>query len=286
MGDEAGVVFRSEPGSANAMKEGAPETASWLRRRPGWTIAVLVLLQGLIIWLLDSRWPVAARAPKSSTTFQLLAGTPADPTLAALWMTADPTLLALVSEHSFSGPVWLNYPRVAHRLVDWMEPPQWLAPRVDQLGAVFGEVSRIQMGLPSVATDKPLPRLAELKVASTPMAKQSTVRVEGALAARPLVTSLALPVWSYSEILTHSEVQVMVGEDGRTFSPVLLAGCGLKIADEAAVELARTARFEPEPAALLDGPAGPESYTWGRLVFQWVTQEAITTNLPPGRARP
>jgi hypothetical protein len=247
---------------------------------------VLVLLQGLIIWLLDSRWPVGARAPKSSTTFQLLAGTPADQTLATSWMTADPTLFALVSAHSFSGPVWLNYPRVAHRLVDWMEAPQWLAPRLDQLGAVFGEVSRIQTGLPSLATEKPLPRLAELRVASTLMAKQSTVRVEGALAARPLVTSLALPVWSYSEILTASEVQVKVGEDGRTFSPVLLAGCGLKIADEAAVELARMARFQPTSAAVPGGGAGPESYTWGCLVFQWVTQEAITPNLPPGRARP
>ena len=268
------------------MNGSAPETASWFTRRPLCTIAMLVLLQGLFIWLLDSRWPVAARAPKSSTAFHLLAGTRGDETLAAMWMAADPTLFALVSAHSFSGPVWLNYPQMTNRLVDWMEPPQWLAPRVDQLGAGFGEVSRVQTRLPPVATDKPLPRLAELEVASTPVAKQSTVRVEGALAARPLVTSLALPVWSGSEILTNSEVQVKVGEDGRTFSPVLLAGCGLKIADEAAVELARMARFQPTSAAVPGGGAGPESYTWGRLVFQWVTQEALATNRPPGGMPP
>jgi hypothetical protein len=262
----------------------APETASWFTRRPGWTIAMLVLLQGGFIWLLDGRWPMAVRPLKSSTAFHLLAGTRADETLATMWRTADPTLFALVSAHSFSGPVWLSYPRMTHRLVDWVEPPQWLAPRVDQLGAGFGESSRIQTRLPPVATDKPLPRLAELEVASTPVAKQSTVRVEGALAARPLVATPALPVWSGTEILTNSEVQVMVGEDGKVFSPpVLLVGCGLKVADEAALELARLARFQPAPTAALNGDARPESYTWGRLVFQWATQEAVGTNLPPGR---
>jgi hypothetical protein len=258
----------------------------WFYRRPGWTVAMLVILQGALIWLLDSRWPLPTRPRLPSTAFHLLAGTGADERLAARWTTEDPTLFALVSAHGFSGPVWLNYPRVDHRLADWVEPPQWLAPRVDHLGVVFGEVSKIQTVLLPVTDEKPMPPLAQLNVSSTPVARQSTVSVEGALSARPLAGKFELPAWSFSEILTNSEVQVMVGEDGRTFSAVLLVSCGLKTADETAIEWARKARFKPGSSPALDGGAGPETFTWGRLLFQWVNQDASATNGPSGKAKP
>jgi hypothetical protein len=97
-----------------------------------------------------------------------------------------------------------------------------------------------------------------------PLQTGSVLRVEGALAGRPLLTPLTLPSWDHADVLQPTTLQIVVDRSGASFPPILLTPSGLQAADQRALEVARTARFAPAPA----GPNQP-SLAWGRLVFLW-----------------
>jgi hypothetical protein len=64
-------------------------------------------------------------------------------------------------------------------------------------------------------------------------------------------------------------------------SATLLGGSGLAAADQRALELARSARFEP-----LSGPTQGQGLSWAKLVFQWQAVALVDTNLPSARGAP
>jgi hypothetical protein len=110
--------------------------------------------------------------------------------------------------------------------------------------------------------------------------------VEGALAARGLLSLPPLPVWAGADLLAPSQVRVLVDARGHPVSALLLAGSGLAAADQAAVNLALAAQFGSDPAALKAPPGNPAAgLVFGRLNFRWhtVPVTALTNGLPNPR---
>jgi len=101
------------------------------------------------------------------------------------------------------------------------------------------------------------------------------------LAARRLLTALDLPSWPHSDILTNTVVQVVVDADGDTLSSTPLKSCGLSEADQFALKTAASARFLS--ARKPGQPAVPLS--WGKMIFQWHTVPAESTNSAPAALR-
>jgi hypothetical protein len=192
---------------------------------------------------------------------------------------SDPTLLALPTRDSFSGPGWLRGRALAYEPQPWSEAPRWLDLEKQALGGeLAGLVASNGVPAPTIA-DRPAPPLLrfEPRFPSEPIPAQSLLRAEGAVAARPLRFIPALPAWPHSELLSNSVVQVVVDADGYPLSAEPVSGCGLAEADRQAWRLAMAARFEPLPRAARD-ETGRGPLDWGRLIFRWATLPAAATN--------
>ncbi|MBI2924432.1 MAG: hypothetical protein HYY24_01875 [Verrucomicrobia bacterium] len=249
---------------------------AWSRRR--WWLTVLALFGvqvGLILFFSD-RTPFAPRQTPAAPLFNLVPTPGLERRLTESFTASDPTLFGLVHPRGFSGDVWLVAPRPAHELQPWSEPARWRAPELSELGA--GLWRFVQSGRPATfaALEKPAPDSTPLTIPPEPLPTQSTVRVEGHLAARPLVASLELPVWPSSELLTNSVVQLTVNRAGEVLWATLLSTRGLKspeqkAADQRALELARGARFQPVPGVSASPPQPSGDLIWGNLVFHWHT---------------
>ena len=253
----------------------------WSRRR--WWLAVLALFGaqiGLILFFSD-RTPVVPRQPPAAPLFSLVPTPGLERRLTESFTASDPTLFGLVHPRGFSGAAWLAAPRPARELQSWSEPARWRAPELSELGA--GLWRFVQSGRPAnfAALEKPAPDSTPLRIPPEPLPTQSTVRVEGDLAARPLVAPLELPLWPGSELLTNSVVQLTVNRSGEVIWTTLLSTRGLKspeqkTADQRALELARGARFQPVPGVSHSQTQPGGDLTWGNLIFQW-----HTVPLPP-----
>ncbi len=172
----------------------------------------------------------------------------------------DPTTFALVSEHGFSSAAWLRISRLDYTMTNRSEPVPSLELPADDLAADFGEYVQTNLLSEDVALDQVNPVLANPGPAEPIVVAATTVRLEGALAARPLLPGAKLPKQP-EPILTNSVVQVSIRSDGRTVSAALLTSCGVGKADRDALAFAASARFAPVP-----GEAG---ILFGNLVFQW-----------------
>jgi TonB family protein len=259
------------------MTTAAVEFPAWPRRR-WWGVFVLLLVAqvGLIFWLGD-RSPAVPREASTNPTVFLAPGLSSE--LLAL---NDPTLFAWANRHGFSGAAWLKLPRVNYQLTDWTEPPRWLSLRVADLGNTFRRFVETNLAPPVRVADKLEPRFTplELPPPATSMATRSSLRVEGKLAARHLLSEIELPSWPHTDLLTSSAVQVLVDADGQTISATLLSSSGSKEADQHALDLAKTARFN----SLRGSGTAPltktlEPLRWGKLIFEW-----HTVPMPPSRA--
>jgi TonB family protein len=155
------------------------------------------------------------------------------------------------------------------------------------LGAVFKQFTLTNNFVSSSVLTVPEPILKLPTVSfvnSTPV--QSSVRVEGALATRKLLSPLATRPWPRSDLLTNSIVQLVVDREGHPVSvPILLTSSGDKEADEHALEQARGARFEASSENQTVKPPLPE-LTWGRLIFDWAIVPVSSTNAPVAAPMP
>ena len=241
---------------------------SWAARQWSWAVGLVFGGQLLLVFLLSARAPITFRPAADATTFSLALDSISNDRLNdPLWV-GDPTLFALANPRGFSGRVWLTVPSLEHPLAAWTEPPSWLPATSTQLGGVFVRFVATNATAPFRLADKPALQLTELAIVPEPSPQQSTLRVEGALKARTLATQLPLPVWSHGDILRASVVQILVKPDGEIFSATLLSGSGLKAADDGALKLASTVRFQPlKPAST----AALAAFTTGTLIFNWHT---------------
>lgn len=195
----------------------------------------------------------------------------------------DPTVFILPHSNNFSGAAWLTIPQQNFAPTNWNEPARPLQLPSEQLGAQF--VAFMETNPPPRFQMNNGAELGVMELAdsgSSPMhsiSVASTVRVEGDLAGRRLLTPVDLPPQTNSDfdVLTNTEVQVLVDAQGKTFSPVVIAGS--RAADAAALEFAKHARFEPLRTPTL-GTVLPDKMTFGKLIFEWQTMPPAPTNAP------
>ena len=249
---------------------------SWAERQWSWAVGIVFGGQLLLVLLLSNHTPGTSSPTAAVTTFSLALDSVSNERLNDPLLLGDPTLFALANPRGFSGRAWLKAPSLEHAMVAWTEPPGWLPATFAQLGGVFVRFVETNATAPFRVTDQPAPLLTELAVTPESSPQQSILRVEGALKARPLASQPALPVWSHGDVLRASVLQILVQPDGEIFSATLLSGSGLKAADDGALKLAGTIRFQPLKPAGASSPAG---FSTGTLIFNWHT--VVPAAAPP-----
>lgn len=243
------------------------EVPVWSRRKWIVLIGSVLAIQTLLILALENRSPAAPRKIASSPLIQLGERVSLQPLALN-----DPTLFVLPHREAFSGEAWLNhFPSLNYRPAPWTEPPRLLALAAESLGANFQQfiAANPPPQFQNIPTLEPPETVATI-FPSPPPPAQSLAQLAGGLAMRRLLTPLQLDAWQNSDVLTNSIVQLLVDAQGNTISTALLQSCGLSAADNRALELARTARFAPQPDAL----------TLGTMIFQWATLPPAITNSP------
>lgn len=236
--------------------------------------AVLVAAQvGLIYWFGDK----APASPRQAANEPAVLWMPTYATEASALY--NPTLFVWANPHGFSQAAWLEIKPLEYESADWTEPPQFLTNRVEQLGMVFREFVQKNAAPAFEIAGKSAPQIALPEPPATSLRIRSTVRAEGGLAGRRLLSQFDLPSWPSDDVLLDSVVQVIVDADGQTQSVTLLSGSGSKGADDAALDLAKSAEWEPMAGHGTAGSArGVSALGWGRLIFSWHTVPA--TNSP------
>ena len=254
------------------------EPRLWTRRRWWVLVAVLVGAQvGLIFWLGD-KLPVRPRQATNEPKILWLPGYTDE--LTALH---DPTLFVWANPHGFSETAWLDAPPQEYWPFEWMEPPRFLAIRAEQLGEVFRQVVQGNSAPRFEITSKPEPQIAlpELEATTTSIPAQSILIIAGDLAGRRLLSQFDLPSWPANDILLDSVVLAVVDADGQTQSATLLSSSGLKEADAWALDLAKSAEWEPlQRRGQHRSAMGVAPLNWGQLVFSWYTVPLPATNSP------
>ncbi len=259
------------------MNSAVPALVRWSRRRWLYTVGAVFALQVGLVFYLGQREQRLPERPIFRTTIQQLVDEESAQQVAAWTALDDPTLLALPHLRGFSGPAWLRFAPLDYEPEERPEPPHGLPLDGRSLGSTFSQFLATNRVSPLLVAEKsipPLPRY-EPNFPNEPVPDHSRLRVEGELAARPLLAPLELKSWAHPEILSNSVVQVVVDDEGFTLSPVLLMGCGRTEADLSALQLAGSTRFRPAARA----GSGSHELTWGKLVFQWHTLPLPATNL-------
>ena len=256
------------------------EPTRWSRRRWAQSILSLFVLQvGLILWL-GKEHPRPVERPIFRTTIRLAVHDSDSLRLAELVHHQDPLLLARPNLDGFSGPAWLQAPRIDYRPVEPAQSPAWLALPESRLASGFSSFLLSNRAAPALVMDKPLARLPryEPSLPLEPITMRSELRVEGELGRRRLLTAAILPDWEHDDLLSNSVVQAAVDADGIPSFAVLLGRSGRREADAFALKFVENARFSPLPPAPAAAattrpgvPAPPEGLTLGRLVFRWRT---------------
>jgi TonB family protein len=264
------------------MNSACLEARPWPRGRWWGVVALIFAAQlGLIFWLADTA-PATRRAAAPSPALQLVGKGHAE--LLAL---EDPTLFALPHAQGFSGLAWLAAPKPPASFFGWSESPRWLSLAMPQFGTLFNRPLETNELIAPQNFTRPEPELtAPAVLTRAETTEQSVLRLEGGVAARRLLTPIVLPLQTNTEILTNSDVQVVIDAAGRVVSvPVLLSRSGNPEVDKEALRQALAARFEP---VSVSGPARTNAadsagqLTWGRMIFEWRTMLVPATNVPGG----
>jgi hypothetical protein len=199
----------------------------------------------------------------------------------------DPTLFALPHWQGFAGQAWLEAPAPPDRAPDQTEPPRWLPLAAEQPGPApdnstdFG--TRVSLDvLGQTAPELPFPKAAQ----PAPAPRNSTLHLRGSLAARRLLTLPELPDQPFADLLRPTVVLVVVDAEGRTLSAAIPPDpeqtSGSAAADELALRLARSARFERlKPGAARAVSPALAQLTCGEMVFDWNTVPEPPTATPP-----
>jgi hypothetical protein len=186
----------------------------------------------------------------------------------------DPLVFAGAHRHGFSAEAWMMEPIVEYGITNSLPEPRYLS------------FARTPVELPQndhTIVLNPRDVLPFVEFALPKEAPQSTFAIEGALANRRLITSVAVPIQFASDVLTNTVVQLGVRADGFPFSARIVSSSGSHAADVTALDIANKARFAPLP---LPDSENPARLQWGELVFQWFTTEPSATNAAPKTLNP
>src|SRR5260370_14104683 len=171
------------------MTSEALQPSRWPRPRWWGMVTAVFALQVCLIFALSDRAPIHPRPAVPAPVLRF-----AGPGWAEALSLMDPALFALPHRHGFSGPAWMQVPPAPARPFVWSEEPRWLMLEASQLGQSFGHFAQTNLLAPPEAAAFPEPALSlPAGPALAPSQGESTVRIEGPLAQRPLVNPTVLP---------------------------------------------------------------------------------------------
>ena len=254
------------------------EPRAWSRRR--WWLAILLVfaVQAGALFVLRDRRQIVPPQARHAPTLRLSTG-PIE-----LLGVNDPTLFALPRRMGFSGEAWLKSESLPFQPDDSPEEPRFLSLQTPELGVTFKKFveSKIPVRFQTLAMPEPeaaMPPPPPLE----PVFVVPTLRIEGDLKNRQLLTPFVLPASTNVDLLTNTVIQVSVDARGNTFSATLLLPPGRSPTpdDLDALERVKSARFESiEPT----GPGKPErrtpDLTLGTMIFESQPSHRIATNAP------
>ena len=187
----------------------------------------------------------------------------------------DPTVFPSSSPHGFAGQAWrlLRAHDYAAPLLE--PPPAFLAFAANGSGADLkpAALESRQTPYPLAGPLEPPPESAPDFPAAAASRPESFLHIEGALAGSLLRPPLVLPSWTTNFLVSNSVVQFAANRAGQVISAVLLAGSGLKEADDSALATVNGLRFRPA------GSSASE-FAWDTADFYWKTIE------PPQKKAP
>jgi hypothetical protein len=263
--------MKTVSGESSAPEEPGPRRpGSWPPSRWLFLIVLVLAAHLALVFFFGARKPITPRSATGAPNLELSADS-------SEWLLLNnPTLFALPNIEGFAGPAWLEPAHVQFHPLEWTESPRWWPLSAGDLGNVFSRFMQTNRFAGFKFDLKPSARFTVPLVPLEPkFASASTLRIEGDIAGRPLLTSMKLPSWPCADLIAPSTVQVLVNAAGYVISAVVLpphnSGEVRDVdADRRALELARTARFA----------TGPD-LTLGKLIFNWRTVPPPATNTLP-----
>jgi len=188
----------------------------------------------------------------------------------------DPTLFALPNLRGFAAFTWLRSQPVRFAPFRWTESLRFLPLPVSELGETFLQLVETNQPPSREISITPAPLVTVLPSDEPlPLRTNTEIRVEGALAVRPLRFQPERLPLAQQDNLTNTVVQVLVDASGQVISTVILpSGSGAKAEDGRALQIARNLWFEPT--------AKSSATTTGWIIFEWATARTNATT----RAQP
>ncbi len=243
-----------------------PIPPRWSRGRFWLMVAVLFAGQAGWVMLLGER-PRPAPVPAPPRLGLRLLDTPLDNERWTKHVFAgDPTVFPSSAPYGFADQAWRRL-----RTNDYAAPLEEPAPVFLDFAAPWSGADLNPSSLEPHPTPFPLAGLANSSPSGRPpfgteqaSLPESFLRMEGALAERLLGPPVVLPSWTTNFLVTNSVVRFAVNRAGQVVSAVLLAGSGLKTADDSALAAVNVLRFRPV------GKSAPER-AWDTAVFYWKT---------------
>ncbi len=259
----------------------------------GWVLAVggLAACQAAVLHWGVTQVPAVRPAPLSTVRYSLDTGR--DPVrLAGVEGLSSPTLFALPDFNGFSGDAWLKYQPPVPTESTTEEPPTWLAFDTAKLGTTLSAFTASVEPAPSRIVDLPPGWVDNFPVSVVPPARSRLV-VEGEIARRLKRPLPPLPGWPAADLIAPTEVQVLINEQGRVLSAILLEGDYSAVvpgvlpaarsveADRFALEYVRDLAFSslplpyPTTATAESGAGGARA---GKVTFLWTSLGPSQTN--------
>lgn len=276
-----------------ADSSGPPATRRWAWLR--WVLAVAVVFAAHIVLIFtfgEHKLPAPVRV-RHTPALSLVGESPGD------WQALnDATLFALPENDGFSASMWTEIAPLDISEKIPPEEPHWLNASnsllLARLGASFrGFIQTNQFAAIHFEFNLPPQVAAPVTSLQPPMAQQSRLEIQGAIAGRRLLSPVNLPSWQDADVDAPSVVQVVVDAAGNVVSAALLPQQIMlpqnswepslvdnAIADQWAIELARTLHFSPLPFSAIGGTGYLPGLAIGRLIFNWQTVPVSTTNGP------
>lgn len=247
---------------------------AWSPRRRWITIGFIALVQIGLLFLFAERASSISRA-RNNNELRVLLNPLSEGQLSQSLFASDPTLFVLPSLQGFSGAAWLALKPREYQPLDWDESPRWLPANTGELGRTFIRFVQTNSHYDKLEVVNKLPPPLEMWI-SLPVkshGKKSELKIEGDIKKRLASPGPELPSWNHTEPLLDSVVQVAVNRAGDVVASRLVSSCGLSSANQKALDIVRTMRFQP-----LNSEQAATSLSWGKFIFQWQTLPSTLTN--------
>ncbi len=247
-----------------------------------WGFVFLFLAHAFAILRFSERPRATASRPATHPFFHFSLDAASDHRVAELTGWRDPMLFALPHAQGFSGGAWLRYRPEGLNTSNWSAQPDWLPLPVEGLGGSLQRfIATNQTSEEGLLDSLRAPALVVVRLPDEPLITNTSVRIEGPLSNRGVLSLPSLPSAVSAEVLRRSMVMVSVDGDGRVETAALTASSGSRVADGQAVDVARHFAFEPLPIRKAQARE-LAALTIGRLIFTWhVTTNSVLASMAP-----